>query len=343
LFDKHLYKITAGDLRKDPEMARAQEVWRVRVCGSDGAVYGAGVLVAGCSVLTCAHVVQRALGVKAERVRPGAEVDVDLPMSPQHARHRARIAADGWIPARDDHCGDLAVLTLPEDAVSGTLPAVVRICGPAAGRRVRLYGHPLGLDQGTWVSAVMRGTGGPAGEWIQLDAVATGHRITAGFSGAGIVEEASGDVIGLLVAEDLTVAARVGWMVPLECAARHWPPLAALLAPPDDFPGAFDDGTPQALRRSWLFGVVECCLRVPVLAGQAGRDRVVGQLRPGIAAVAERYSQPRMDLHGIVAACLAYEGGLAEFVEVVGGFEGGSLPMRDLRQAVDRIPRGAVA
>jgi hypothetical protein len=46
-------------------MARAQEVWRVRVCGSDGAVYGAGVLVAGCSVLTCAHVVEHALGMDA--------------------------------------------------------------------------------------------------------------------------------------------------------------------------------------------------------------------------------------------------------------------------------------
>lgn len=324
-------------------MARAQEVWRVRVCGSDGAVYGAGVLVAGCSVLTCAHVVEHALGMDAERVRPGVEVDVDLPMSPQFARHRARIAASGWMPAGADRCGDLAVLTLPDDAVRGICPAVVRICGPAAGRRVRLYGHPLGLDQGTWVSAVMRGTGGPAGEWVQLDALATGHRITSGFSGAGIVDEASGDVIGLLVAEDLTVAARVGWMMPLECAARHWPPLATLLTPPDVPPGAFDDSTPEALRRSWLFGVVECCLRVPVLAGQDGRDRVVGQLRPSIAAVAERSSRPGMDLHGIVTACLAYEGGLAEFVEVVGGFEGGSLPMRDLRQAVGRIPRGAVA
>jgi hypothetical protein len=97
------------------------------------------------------------------------------------------------------------------------------------------------------------------------------------------------------------------------------------------------------LRRSWRFEVVNCCLKVPVLAGQPGRDQVVRQLRPDIAAVAARYSQPRMDLHGIVTACLAYEGGLAEFVEVVGGFEGGSLPMRDLRQAVDRIPRGAVA
>jgi hypothetical protein len=247
-------------------MARAQEVWRVRVCGSDGAVYGAGVLVAGCSVLTCAHVVEHALGMDAERVRPGVEVDVDLPMSPQFARHRARIAASGWMPAGADRCGDLAVLTLPDGAVRGICPAV-----------------------------------------------------------------------------DLTVAARVGWMMPLENAARHWPPLATLLTPPDVPPGAFDDSAPEALRRSWLFGVVECCLRVPVLAGQDGRDRVVGQLRPSIAAVAERSSRPGMDLHGIVTACLAYEGGLAEFVEVVGGFEGGSLPMRDLRQAVGRIPRGAVA
>jgi hypothetical protein len=322
-------------------MARAQEVWRVRVCGSNGAVYGAGVLVAGCSVLTCAHVVENALGMDADQVRPGAEVDVDLPMSQQRGLMglRARVATGGWFPAHADQCGDLAVLSLPDDAVSGVPPAVVRICGPAAGRAVRVYGHPRGLDQGTWVSAVMRGTGGPAGEWVQLDATATGHRITSGFSGAGIVDEDSSDVIGLLVAEDLTVAARVGWMIPWECAARYWPPLANLLNPPT----APADGASEALRRYWLFGIVECCLRVPVLIRQAGRDRVVGEFRPDIAAVAERHSQPRMDLHGIVAACLAFDGGLAEFVEVVGGFEGDSLPMRDLRQAVDRIPRDAVA
>ena len=70
------------------------------------------------------------------------------------------------------------------------------------------------------------GPAGPNIEWIQMDTpTLTGKRIERGFSGAGVIDEEDGTVIGCVVAVDTTAEDRVAWMIPTDVLAEYWPEL----------------------------------------------------------------------------------------------------------------------
>ena len=66
------------------------------------------------------------------------------------------------------------------------------------------------------------GRGGPNTEWIQMDTpTLTGKRIQQGFSGAGVIDEEDGAVIGCVVAADITAEDRIAWMIPTDIIAEY--------------------------------------------------------------------------------------------------------------------------
>lgn len=77
---------------------RLEDPWRVRVLGPDGpdGPVGAGVLLTGHRVLTCAHVVESALGDDAGQVTEGASVTVDFPGSLAGGTRTAGVVPGGW-------------------------------------------------------------------------------------------------------------------------------------------------------------------------------------------------------------------------------------------------------
>ncbi|GGL10858.1 hypothetical protein Sme01_15670 [Sphaerisporangium melleum] len=198
--------------------------WSVRVHGA-GAACGAGVLIDDRHILTCAHVVNAALGRDtAERSLPAAPIEVDFPIDAGGARLPATVADGGWFPIEDDERGDVAVLRLATPPPAGTAPAVLSD-HVARGTRIRAYGYPRGVDTGVW--AVAYEVGDPSGPgWVQLDASrTTGKRIERGFSGAGVESDDTGHVLGIAVTEDRDEAAKVAWMLPVAVLARYWPSL----------------------------------------------------------------------------------------------------------------------
>lgn len=204
----------------DPGFGEAP--WQVRVWDESARVSGAGVLISTRHVLTCAHVIDRHAAESGQAAPGRAEVRVDFPGKPGGPLN-ARVLVGGWFPVGEHGEGDVAVLELDRD-VAGIAPA--RLSAPSSylDRQVSVHGYPGDLSYGVWAEARLGGRNGP--RWVQLDALAvTGQRIEKGFSGAGVVDSGSGDVVGIVVTELTNPAAKVAWMLPTETIATLWKPL----------------------------------------------------------------------------------------------------------------------
>ncbi|MFE7132827.1 trypsin-like peptidase domain-containing protein [Streptomyces sp. NPDC057638] len=194
----------ADDSAADAALDRAF----VSVLSGDQLV-GTGVLFAPGLVLTCAHVVNSALG--RERFEHGApsprrEVRLRFPRLDADRVSVGRVVPAYWrpprryadpavaappVPGRLPYHGDLAVLALDGDSPPGALPAgflpmwegnevVARWCS----------GHALST-----VRAVPRASDRP---WSALDVV--GGRVAEGFSGGPLWDRERQAVVGLIVA-----------------------------------------------------------------------------------------------------------------------------------------------
>ncbi|WP_079144501.1 S1 family peptidase [Streptomyces agglomeratus] len=197
------------------------ETWRVRIRSSPrGQVLGAGVLLGDGLVLTCAHVI-RIYGTDV----PQPSVTVEFPGAAGGAGClRAAVVPNHWVPRADDHSGDLALLRLdgPPPVVShATLHRMPTIWN----RRVHFAGYPSRITGGKWSEALIKGPGGPGDEWVQIDPVTEADTLLRRFSGAGVVDNATHRVIGIVVSkldsERDGVHYRHGYMIPTGTIVKH--------------------------------------------------------------------------------------------------------------------------
>jgi hypothetical protein len=89
---------------------------------------------------------------------------------------------------------DIAGLVL-SDMPAGAMPARLAIDPPRAGTAVRVFGSPRSRPDGGWVEATIQGA--VAGGRLQLDSYSA-LRVERGFSGSPVVDEAIGQVVGLV-------------------------------------------------------------------------------------------------------------------------------------------------
>lgn len=312
--------------------------WRIRVLGVRGpeaagsgrvSVAGAAVLVGERLALTCAHVVEQALGLRGPLPEaPGGSLPVDFPaLSRDGSTVTARVAPGGWL--RSPPAGDLAVLALDGAPPPGARPAPLDGSPPASDVRVRAYGHPAAIPDGLWARARTIGAGGPQAHWLQLDGVAgQGARIERGFSGAGVWDEERGKVIGV-VASVLDgsgpTTTRVAWMIPLGQLAGT------------DFAALADGGVrgrnhatgPVATAvKADPWDVVEALLATGVAAADGGRGLLT--LVPGhITGGMLRDDRTRLQMFHLVSRCGDFADGPAALVRAVRRLEGDSISVRE--------------
>ncbi|MFC5243105.1 effector-associated domain 2-containing protein [Streptomyces atrovirens] len=316
------------------------------------------MLVAGGRVVTCAHVVEGALGPDAGDPRE-AELTVDFPgsLAPGAGPVRASVAPRGWAPP-DEERADVAVLGLHGDAPVDCRPAGLRPCGPARDRIVRAFGQVVGAPAGLWLRARLVGSGGLSPEWMQLEAASeAGDRLRQGYSGAGVVD-GSGYVIGLVVAEDTRAERRTGWLIPVEVVVRYCPDLTdAVTGPaagadgvPDGGPGPYGPdrgpGAEGVLPPPWPPSAERDLARVLVkvrsFADPHRRERVLRDTGDHIAFHVERTGVLINDARAVLGLCLEYEDGIDRFAAALRWYEPGSLPMREFDREVARLrARGA--
>ena len=186
----------------------------VRFLGPDAHPVGVGALVGPREIVTCAHVVNAALGLdlRAQAQPPGV-VTVEFPLVDDRAGALPRLAArvERWLPPpRDGAAGDdVAGLVLTGGrAPDGAAPARLIVNPPPLGRAVRVFGYP-GIPprpDGAWVPTTVRGRVG--GGRVQLDSGPDAAlRVQPGFSGSPVYDDEAGRVVGLLAS---AAAARTG-------------------------------------------------------------------------------------------------------------------------------------
>ena len=202
-----------------------------RFVGRDDEVCGSGFLVGGRHVLTCAHVIDDALGRdRGTAERPGEEIGLDLPFL-RKTGLRGRVVA--WYPMRDaaelvaDPVADIAVLELVTevDLAEGITPAKVDRRAQGAGAGFVSYGFPEGYDNGALADGEVLVV--DPGGWLQVrGAHGYGHFIEAGFSGAPVFSPGGLRLIGMATQADQDKNRRLAFVLPSQLLCRAWPVLA---------------------------------------------------------------------------------------------------------------------
>jgi WD40 repeat protein len=208
---------------------------------------GTGFLVDESHLVTCAHVVNAALGRDDRRQDdPGLDVrvPVDFPIlgdaEGAPVRH-CRVVR--WLPpplsgAAGDDIAGLAVVgeDLPVPAGPARLPEDPRLL---PGSEVQVFGHPTTPPRrsGSW--AVARVLGRVGDGMLQVDSSpSSAVRLQPGYSGSPLVRAGSdGDsVVGMLSVASTRDEHRDAYGVPIDRLVRAWPDVLAGI-PPSPYPG----------------------------------------------------------------------------------------------------------
>lgn len=212
----------------------------VRVKGPDGAIGGAGFLIAPDLVLTCAHVVSDALDRRREDVvEVGAEVTVDVPLAGNadgvdEGDHGAEVQR--WIPIRSDRSGDIAVLRL-RHPIPGARP--LAMADPPGGvwkHDARTVGFTDDDPDGIWQSGRFLGPTGKG--WIQLSRTdGEAVHVKGGFSGSPVWDNELGAAVGMMVAAQPVRDAQQAFALRTRTLLKEVPELAPLVRPATPFRG----------------------------------------------------------------------------------------------------------
>ncbi|MFD5615200.1 trypsin-like peptidase domain-containing protein, partial [Kitasatospora sp. NPDC127060] len=239
-----------------------------QVVGPDGEVVGAGFLVAEGILVSCAHVVQAAGG------GPGATVRLVFPHAEGAPRLEGHVLEDSWRAVEGD---DVAIVRL-----TGT-PAATRAVrlGSAEGSRghqVRSFGFPAQAPPGGHFGFGVAGDLLPATEGREVHLQLTeANDLTTGFSGAPVLDEVTGLVIGMLTEitapDEHERGQGIAYVTPTQVLRRIWPELTEQAVCPYRGLEAF---TAEDAR--WFQGREDAVRQV--LASLAGQRRLVLLLGP---------------------------------------------------------------
>ena len=197
-------------------MSQPLQLAIMRVYDQSQRVIGTAFLVDDTRAVTCAHVVQDALGLSAKaELSPQLTIKIDFPLLAEQKTCFARVSFL-------DHEKDIAGLELTGDPPLGAQP--VRLVVPDG----ELWEHAFrafgfSIPEGVWASGVLRAKN--AEGWIQIeDTKSAGYSIQPGFSGAPVWDEQLQAVVGMIVAADKNINVKAAFCIPCELLSR-WDPL----------------------------------------------------------------------------------------------------------------------
>ncbi|ESZ10154.1 hypothetical protein X737_32140 [Mesorhizobium sp. L48C026A00] len=178
-------------------------------------------------VLTCAHVVNVALGEPADAQNPPASnavVQVGFPMLPASEPFPGRVIK--WRAAGETPLDDIAVIRLDKDAPPEAGQALLAdISGKSLdGDRLSVFGIAPGRSIGNHVDAQFMGQNTDA--WIQIEGSRNaGAFVEGGYSGGAVWDNEHEAVVGMIVRRFKSDVERVAYMIPVADLQAFWPPL----------------------------------------------------------------------------------------------------------------------
>lgn len=180
---------------------------------------GAGLLADPIHVVTCAHVVNTALGRDVRAAdQPEATVPVAFPYAERVGRE-GRVVV--WRPVGSAG-GDVAVLELVEPAPPESSP--VRLVADAAlvDHAFVVWGFPQGGAGQMLAEGVLSRRRGD--DLVQMRA-GDGQPVRAGYSGAPVWDEVLHGVVGIVTSSDPDATTRTAYLLPTDVIAGVWPDL----------------------------------------------------------------------------------------------------------------------
>lgn len=200
-------------------MANEIENALVKIYDKNGAqIVGAGFLATCSQVITCAHVISKALGLADDHDElPTNPIYLDFPLlQPPSAQIPAVVRR--WEPALD-----IALIELLSDPPQGSQPIPLRGCENYAQHHFRVCGFPQDLPAGDWVEGSMLGRTGDGFIHVEAD---TAHRITMGFSGGPVWDMDANQLAGIVVASfEAEPDDKVAYFIPAEIILDMFPRL----------------------------------------------------------------------------------------------------------------------
>jgi hypothetical protein len=142
-----------------------------------------------------------------------------------------------------------------------------------------------------------------------------------------VVDAASGDIVGLLVAT-ARPDGEEGLMMPIDAAVAAWPQFAAHVTNARRV-----EHPPSAIG---LLQIVDKCMDVRTLAVRSRRQRIVRQLSLDVSSRIVRHPRDRFDIFGLVAACTATSVATDELIAMLRRQEG-------MTPALARVEKALVA
>jgi signal transduction histidine kinase len=196
----------------------------VRIRDGEGYVVGAGFLVGDDQVLTCAHVLDDALGrPRGSSERPVDHFQLDFPLVASDRQLDARVAC--WKPTQD-----VAGLELIQAPPAGARSVRLVQANDPWGNAFRAFGFPRGYENGVWASG--RILEREATGWLQIEVVnQTGYFVAPGFSGGPVWAQTPDGVVGITVAADTTPGCRAAFIIPTKQLVAAWPELETWTIP----------------------------------------------------------------------------------------------------------------
>jgi CHASE2 domain-containing sensor protein len=183
-----------------------------------GEVRGVAFAVGSQRLLTCAHVVNAALGRRQEQPDcPQDEVILAFPFLPEAPQVRARVI--NWYPPSENRTvatEDIAVLELLDHVPGLKSVEFANYRDHVAYRSFTTFGYPeeRPREKGVWVDGKILETVSVG--WVQIEGIyGQGRRVERGFSGTPVWSASGQYVLGMVVAEySRDRSAKVAYMLP---------------------------------------------------------------------------------------------------------------------------------
>ncbi|MDJ0578598.1 trypsin-like peptidase domain-containing protein [Crocosphaera sp.] len=221
---------------------RLEAIARIR--RANDKVVGAGFLVSDKHILTCAHVVNAALGKPLNAIdEPDKEICLDFPLVASGKILKGKVVR--WIPVQPSSSilpetgADMALLELESPLPEGIQPIRLITAENLWKHPFRVFGFPKGQSSGVYTDGIIREKQGNGR--VQIDVLpSSAYRIEPGFSGSPVWDEQLDGVAGMTVAIDSgRPENRAAFIIPTTQLINACPELAEQAIPPCPYRGLF--------------------------------------------------------------------------------------------------------
>lgn len=203
----------------------------IRIFSSDDkdAISGCGFYLGGSLFITCAHVVNNALGKPEENsTQPVGKIFFDFPLlKTQPKNKQARLTAEIYQWFYDGQFPDIVILVC-------NIPIPANVCAShllsnsyenLEKHDISVFGFPQGNDNpGGWhLGQILKKVGGGLYQITRKD----GYAIQPGYSGSPVWDERSQNVVGII--SQAQVKEQAGFMTPISMLTEAWPSFEGIL------------------------------------------------------------------------------------------------------------------